>query len=397
MKAEFTSSTSTQEVSRLQVEPIKIAVMSSWNTDSGVSRHITPLIEGLRSQGYEVKIFSHYKEFPHGQPLNVEDEAFVTRCYTTEGKKIKGFKSFNSKPLLRAIEEEGYSIFLVEDLGQLPMVELLKIFPRIKAKAKTILLNHDNKPKPNNSPFWKFEWDAIVNFLLEQTKFMSRYYNKEKIHLIDFPSYQVLEIDKSNVREKLGLPRYEKIIITFGEYNFVVPFRVLYKLRKEDLSIHLVALVYTKKEKQELENKIKKLGYNKGYDEIRVEGSSSWRKRAEYVGASDIVILDKGEGVKGEGAILSSTAYQIIGWGTPILARDNRFFGSFNGGEIVKYENNSQLKNRIQEMFTSPSARESVLRKARKFAYTHTPERISTQLMRLFMHLITQEQALEKK
>ena len=46
---------------------------------------------------------------------DVEDEDFVTRSYTTQGKEIKGLKSFDSEPLLKAIEEEGYNIFLAED------------------------------------------------------------------------------------------------------------------------------------------------------------------------------------------------------------------------------------------------------------------------------------------
>jgi len=41
-----------------------IVVMGSWNTDGGVSRHTTPLIEWLHSQGYRVKVFTHYKKSP---------------------------------------------------------------------------------------------------------------------------------------------------------------------------------------------------------------------------------------------------------------------------------------------------------------------------------------------
>jgi len=134
-----------------------IVVMGSWNTDGGVSRHTTPLVEWLRYRGYKVKVFTHYQETPFGMPLEVKDEDFVTRCYTTEGKHIPGLNPFNFNPLLEAIEQEGYNIFLAEDLGMLPMKELLEVFPRIKKKTKAILLNHDNEPKPNDSIFWKFD------------------------------------------------------------------------------------------------------------------------------------------------------------------------------------------------------------------------------------------------
>jgi hypothetical protein len=160
--------------------------------------------------------------------------------YTTKGKPIPGLNSFNFNPLLDAIEKEGYNIFLAEDLGMLPMKELLEVFPRIKKKAKTILLNHDNEPKPNDSIFWKFNWDA---FLPSQSEFMVKHYLAEKVYLTSFPCYPVLHIDREKACRGLNLPADKKIILTFGEYDFVDPFNVLYRLREEDPSIYLVALV----------------------------------------------------------------------------------------------------------------------------------------------------------
>ena len=109
---------------------------------------------------------------------------------------------------------------------------------------------------------------------------------------------------------------------------------------------------------------MKKITPDIGYDEIRAE-NSSWQKRRDYVQASKIVIFDKGEGLTGRGAILSSTAYQVIGWGTPILARDNLFFSPFKNGELVKYRNNKELAEAVRmllhdnnERVTTPRAPE---------------------------------------
>jgi len=367
-----------------------VVIMGSWNTDGGVSRHTTPLVEWLCSQGYRVKVFTHYKESPHGIPLNVKDEDFVTRCYTTEGKRVPGLNSFNFNPLLDAIEKEGYNIFLAEDLGMLPMKELLEVFPRIKEKAQTILLNHDNEPKPNDSIFWKFNWDAVINFLPSQNGFMVKHYPAEKVYLSSFPCYPVLNMKKKESRESLDLPTDKKIILVFGEYNFIAPFNALYRLREEDPSIYLVALVYTQDMKDILENKLKERGFDKGYDEIRVE-RSSWQRRAEYISASQLVVLDKGKVTIGKGAIISSTAFQIIGWGTPILASDNFWFRLF-GDAILRFTSNEELTEQAKLLLSDSHTRREVISHALAFAYSHSPERVSSQILYIFQRCLSSSQ-----
>ena len=367
-----------------------IVVMGSWNTDGGVSRHTTPLIEWLHSQGYRVKVFTHYKKSPFGMPLNVKDEDFVTRCYTTEGKPIPGLNSFNFNPLLDAIEKEGYNIFLAEDLGMLPMKELLEVFPRIKKKAKTILLNHDNEPKPNDSIFWEFDWDAVINFLPSQSEFMVKHYLAEKVYLTSFPCYPVLHIDREKACRGLNLPADKKIILTFGEYDFVDPFNVLYRLREEDPSIYLVAMVYTQDMKDILENKLKEQGFDKGYDEIRIE-RPSWQRRAEYVSASQLVVLDKGKITIGEGAIVSSTAFQIIGWGTPILASDNFWFRLF-GNAILRFTIDEEFVEQAKLLLNNSPKRGEVISHALAFAYAHSPERVCSQILYIFQRCLSSSQ-----
>lgn len=367
-----------------------IVIMGSWNTDGGVSRHTTPIVEYLRSSGYRVKVFTHYKKSPFGMPLNVKDEDFVTRCYTTEGKRVPGLNSFNFNPLLDAIEKEGYNIFLAEDLGMLPMKELLEVFPRIKKKAKTILLNHDNEAKPNDSIFWKFNWDAVINFLPSQNEFMVKHYLVEKVYLTSFPCYPVLHIDREKACRGLNLPTDKKIILTFGEYDFVAPFNALYRLREEDPSIYLVALVYTEDMKDILESRLKERGFDKGYDEIRVE-RSSWQRRAKYVSASQLVVLDKGKVTIGKGAIISSTAFQIIGWRTPILASDNFWFRLF-GDAILRYTSNEELTEQAKLLLNDSPTRGEVISHALAFAYAHSPKRVSSQILYIFQRCLSSSQ-----
>ena len=375
------------------MENIKIIIMGSWNTDGGVSRHTTPVGEWLIGREYEIKVFTHYKECPHGYPLDVEDEDFVHRCFTASGKKIPGRTTFDSELLLKAVEEEGFNIFLAEDLGILPMEELLAIFPRIKAGAKTILLNHDNSPKPDDSPFWKFDWDAIANFLPEQDGFMKERYSAEKVHCVEFPAYPVSRGDRIKSCEKVDLPADRNIILAFGEYNMVDFLPAICEMKKNDPSIFLLAHVYDEERKVKLEVQIAEMRKTNpyiGYDEIRVE-NGSWQQRREYVRASKAVIFDKGEGIMGSGAILSSTAYQVIGWGTPILARDNLFFSPFRGGELLKYKNDSELTEYVNILVNEGREREKIIARADEFAINHSPGKTVSIFLELFNGLLDQE------
>lgn len=369
---------------------LKIIIMGSWNTDGGVSRHTTPLVEWLIEHGYKIKVFTHHKECTHGYPLDVEDEEFVYRCFTLPGKKIPRRTSFDAELLLNTVEQEGYNIFLAEDLGMLPMEELLEVFPRIKGGTKTILLNHDNIAKPDDSPFWKFEWDAIANFLPQQNRFMKKHYPLEKIHCIEFPAY---EQSRANIKKscgKMNLPTDRNIILTFGEYNMVDFLPAVCVMKKDDPSIFLLALVYNEELKIKLKMQIaemKKIYSDIGYDEIRIE-NSSWQRRRDYVHASKIVIFDKGEGVMGSGAILSSSAYQIIGWGTPILARDNFFFSPFRDGELLKYKNDSEFTECVRIHIHDDNKREKIIARANEFAINHSPGKTASLFLKLFNGLI---------
>jgi len=356
-----------------------VIFMSSWNTDGGVSRHVTPIAYWMIKNGYKVKVLTHYRETPHGFNLEVEDEGFVERCYTLRGEKLKDLPSFNRDVLLRTLDE-GYNVFVAEDLGMLPMEELLEIFPKIKEKAKTVLVNHDNIPKSEDSIFWKFDWDAVINFLPEQMDFMKEHYPEDKLYLVEFPAYPKPEFseNKEKLREFLSLPKSKKIILLFGEYDFVDPFDVLKKYRKDNEDVFLLLLLYSVEQKNEI-SKILLERFGELYDDMRIE-VSTWERRAQYVMASDLVVLDKGRKKKGEGAVLSSTAFQIIGWGTPIIARKNKYFDVFDGF-LETYKDDAEMLEKIGMVLEDSKVRSNLLEKQNKFYILHTPERISSKFV----------------
>jgi len=364
-----------------------IIFMTSWNTDGGVFRHALPIVDWMVKKGYRVKVLTHYRETPHGFNLNVEDEEFVERCYTLQGKRKDELRTLNTEIIFDALKE-GYNLFVAEDLGMLPMEELLEIFPRIKKKAKTILVNHDNLPKPDGSIFWKFDWDCIINFLEYQMDFMAKHYPRDRLYFVEFPTFPKPNIVKNKVelRSELDLPKDKKIVLLFGEYDFIDSFEVLGKYRKEHDDTFLLCLVYTEDQKNLITRTLEEK-FGESYDDVRIE-ISSWENRAKYVMASDLVVLDKGKKKFGKGAVLSSTAFQIIGWGTPIIARNSRYFDVF-GDSIVTYENDDDMFEKIGQLLNDSEKRRETLKKQEKFHILHNPERISTKFIWIFRNLLT--------
>jgi len=158
---------------------MKIAIMGGWNVGSGASVH-SELIGRELAKNHELTIFTFYNDSYHGNAFLGEDENYVIRCFTKFGDKNP---SLDTKPFL----EEDYDIFIVEDLGMLPIDLLKKIYPEIKKKAMTINVIHDGDVSDKDG-FYDFDWDAIVCFDERYKKFVKTKYPEEKIHIIPYPS-----------------------------------------------------------------------------------------------------------------------------------------------------------------------------------------------------------------
>jgi len=96
------------------------------------------------------------------------DEPYVKRCYTLRHKP--GY-FFESKPFLSL----DYNVFVVQNLEILPMEDLIKVYPLIREKAKTIFVVHEGKA-PKDDIFYEFDWDAIVCFDERYKKFLRDIY-----------------------------------------------------------------------------------------------------------------------------------------------------------------------------------------------------------------------------
>ena len=108
-----------------------IAMMTAWNTDSGVAVHAEPLGKAWKKMGHDVTIFTHTLDDFHGKGLTrEEDENYVIRCLGTQKTNF-----LDPRPVFTT----DFDVLVVQDLRMLPVKSLAEIFPLIKRKIPSVI------------------------------------------------------------------------------------------------------------------------------------------------------------------------------------------------------------------------------------------------------------------
>jgi hypothetical protein len=355
---------------------MKIAMMGSWNTDSGASIHAELVGRAWKELGVDLKVFSFYRHSFHGTALTKtasEEEDYVTRCFTLYGVPNPDMKT-------KYILDEDYDIFVAQDLGMLPMAHLLDIFPEIKKKAKTVNVVHDGElsDKPE---YFKFDWDHVVCFDQRYFDFLKHGYSEGKITIIPFPSNPYLPGDKMKAREDLGLPKDRKIALVFGgaaDYSVNASLVLDRLAEKYDITL----LVVTEIEKvledfRRIEGKTK-------YDLRIIEDSPEMELLNKYLYASDCMLYNKPSMPI---IVVSSTIFQCMGAGTPILALDSNFTDSFNK-EILKHVNYYELEENILDVFEEGHNYKMQQEAIRSYLEDYSSTRVAEMFLELFENLL---------
>jgi len=366
---------------------MKIAIMGGWNTDSGASYHSEMIGRAFIEQGHQLKVFTFYEDSFHGTSITGENEDYVTRCITTSNAKPP---RLNPVPFL--IEE--YDYFIVEDLGMLPKDLLGKIFHRIRKKAKTINVVHDGVLAKDPS-FYQFDWDAIVSFDSRYMNFLKKAYDKDKIHMIPYPAHNMQTGDKKAAREKLGLPQDKKIVLTFGPASqLVAPLIPAISSLKNDYPLHVLgitnhakALKLFKAFKQSgIARALKLLKVFKQSSiadiEIRVDAPDI-NKLYEYLQAVDVLVVNKPSVGR---VVLSSTIFQCLGSGCPIVALASDFTVMF-GDAIISFTSTKELVSGIKSVFDKDKRYEVINKGREKFIKENSATAVAGKFIELFKKL----------
>jgi hypothetical protein len=318
---------------------MKIAMMGAWNTDSGASIHAELIGRAWVEMGIDLKVFTFYRHSFHGTAITAkprEEEKYVSRCFTVYGAP---HPEFDTKPILNA----DFDVFVVEDLGMLPMPQLLAIFPQIKKKAVTVNVIHDGdlSDKPE---FFKFEWDHNVCFDSRYYDFLKVAYPEGKLSIIPYPAFPYRPFDMEKAREELGLPKDKKIVLLFGQAaeHAINTTLVLDRLAKKyDICMLLVTEVESVLE--DYQGLIPRVDF----DLKIIERSPDMDLLYKYLYASDCMIYNKHSRPT---VVVGSTVFQCMGSGCPILSLDSNFVDSFHR-EVLKYHNFYELEDLLVDVF----------------------------------------------
>jgi hypothetical protein len=323
---------------------MKIAIMSPWNILDGAAVHAELLGKEWTKLGHSLQVFA-----PKEEELFIQknkDQQYVTRCYNVDRsypyKWIDKEASLDSRPLL----ENNYDVLVVENLWVLPIKPLMKIWPAISKKSKTILVIHEGWP------FLTPEFFTLASKFDKITCFDKRYKKQilgkrvpsSKISIIPYPSILFEKENKNTARNKLNLPLDKKIVFTYG-MEIRQHFPILPTLEKLSKQFPLEFIIASPGQNQELLDLEKKI--SKKYNFIKIiKGTLSDKEIYDYLHAADGLLLFK----YNHKLAIPSTVNICLSSGCPIFISA----GAYTEGVekiIVKYSDFEELEKKLISLF----------------------------------------------
>ncbi len=358
---------------------MKIAMMGAWNTDSGASIHAELVGRGWARKGIDLKVFSFYRHSFHGTVITKtpeEEEDYVKRCFTVYYESGFPEAELNPKPLL----EEDYDIFVGQDIGMLPLKQLLKIFPEIKKKAKTINVIHDGALS-KRPEFFELDWDQVVCFDDRYYDFLKEKYPEDKLTMIPYPCFPLKRGNMEKVREKLKLPKEKKIVFIFGAmsaYGSGITSMLDTLADKYDIKL----IVCTRDEKA-LE-RFRPLQSKTKIDLVIIEKAPPMDKLYEYLYAADCLIYPKPSKA---GVVVASTVFQCMGSGCPTIALDSNFVYPFNN-EVLKYKDEHGFTENVVDVFEKGEKYQAQQAAIEKYLKENSSEAVAEKFIKLFEKML---------
>jgi len=353
---------------------MKIAMMGGWNTDSGASFHAELVGRNWVAQGHKLNIFTFYDYAFHGTQITGKDEDYVERCFT-----VSSYNPPNLNPI--PFLTNDYDIFVVQDLGMLPKDELGKIFHRIKRRAKVVQVIHDGKLAEDPS-FYQFEWDAIVCFDERYRKFLLSAYDPEKVHIIPYPCLPYAPGDKKAKRKKLGLPNDKHIVFSFGPASKTT-LEVMPSIEKLSSKYPILVLTVTK-DKSAIE------GFVEARNRLAPTLDIEIREEApptdilyDYLQGVDVLVFNKPSTPQ---VVVSSTAFQCLGSGCPIVAKNSNYMDFFDK-EVMRYSDMSTFKLHLTSIFEQGQGYKTTLESAKRYVIENSAQEIAKKYIELFKSL----------
>ncbi len=354
-----------------RTDEMRIGMMTRWNVPCGVAAHAEPLGRAWVQMGHQLKVFAPLE---WDMPQTQEDEPYVTRCYRLGFSKQNWEGLFlNPQPFL-----EDFDVFVVQNLELMPLPQLFQIFPKIREKAKTVLVIHEGKA-PTDPHFYNFEWDAVVCLDERYMGYLSKIYPKEKIHIIPYVCHPIERGDKFEARFKLDLPLDKKIILNYG-LNVYLNAHYLPTVERVAQRYPLIFLVITHVE--ECIRLFEALCEKYKFVQLR-RGIASRERLYTYLHASDALIFTK---PTAEAIVVSSTVFECLGSGCPILAYDSNFVETLSN-EVLKCKDFGEMEQRLVDVFEGRENVKESLKAAEAYVMKNSSYEIGGKFIALFESL----------
>ncbi|HID17348.1 TPA: glycosyltransferase family 1 protein [Candidatus Bathyarchaeota archaeon] len=346
--------------------------MGRWSATCGIALHAELLGNELLRMGHELIVFAptlkSASKHWHHKVIRRRDEEWVLRCYdelepgSSDGGHVDG------KKLLSL----DYDIFILESYKQVPYEEINGLMPKIRKKARAVLVVHNGNDEGLNRLNLDL-FDAIVVF---DERYVKEVLNgrREKVHVIPYPCHPVVE----GSWKKLDFAEDKIVFFSFGRqpaWEYGDYLAVLERLnRKYDLLYWIVR--------------------SDGGIPARKRWVLQWFERPSieklygYLHSADAHLLPKGNT---RNVVVSSTCYQCLGSLCPIVAPDVRYFETLPEeggiGPIVKYRDREDLEEKLERLIEDEEYRRKVIQSARRYVEENSSERIAERFLALFEEL----------
>jgi len=352
-----------------------IAMLTIWNATDGTSYH-AELLGREFAKTHKLTVFAPTFESmskdPHHLPIG-KDEDFVIRGF----EQTWGSRGWVDDRLCN----ENYDVLVVESLDRMPIPNLLEMFPKIKAKKVQVI--HE-WALPDNPGYYELDFDAIVCFNQQYKTMLVERYPEGKIHIIPYPCHPYVIGNKEKAREKLGLPKDTLIFFSFGRQPLTEYDDYLWLANELGKKYNLKYLVVRCDSPNDSEVVGKTLRGLSPSCEVRFERPLIDRVY-DYLHASDIHLLPKG--ISGN-VVVSSTVFQCLGSGTPIVIPDTRYVEKLDK-EVVKYRPNDRahLNMQVSRLIKEETFTKATVNAAEKYVRGNSAQKIAERFMDLFLCL----------
>ncbi len=358
---------------------MRIGILSRWNATCGVSLHAEALGREWVGKGHEILVLAPLESTAdadwHHRHLDVADEPWVRRVYAEVNNPFdEGWVNVEEFLMHR------FDVFLIEGYFRLPVRALKNIVEKIKRSGTPVVLVLHEYNVERSKPLMELPSDAIVVF---DERFIREILQPLKIDLgkVRVISYPVL---RPNTRDVVR-PHFAEgktLFFSFGRQppeEYVDFYEALRTIRRSDGDV-LYWIIRSDGE----------LPFNEGW-------IYQWRERPSleklysYLRGSDFHLLPK---ARGEGkVVVSSTIYQTIASGTPIITRDGRYVETIptdeeGFGAIVKYRDVSDLVHKIELLMKDEGLRRRVIDEALKFTEEFSVEKVAEEYLNLFTEIL---------